>query len=284
MGESDRGRGDAPVEDGYLYVIGDGQTQDRWVGLLRAEGVRVWDPKTEIKPGEPWGRVIVEAVKHADAAVLLISERSQASAYVGREAYLAAEANVTIIPVRLDHSTLSDSVGYAIEGLQETDVSTDEEEHSAARRIVRLLPESVRSSGSVAVREAASKGYMFLSYADEDAEFVGRLRRFLTDRGYAFWDYRESERNYHVALSLELEEVIMGAAAMACVLSPDWKRSRWALRELAFADEADKPYLLLQARPMGPTLATAGMTFIDFQADERRGFELLDRELTRKGL
>jgi hypothetical protein len=70
----------------------------------------------------------------------------------------------------------------------------------------------LQQSAPIARPEIKSKGYVFISYADEDAQFVEELKSFLSKHGYAYWDFRESERKYDVDYSLELEGVIKGAA------------------------------------------------------------------------
>ncbi|MBK8024635.1 MAG: toll/interleukin-1 receptor domain-containing protein [Chloroflexi bacterium] len=156
------------------------------------------------------------------------------------------------------------------------------------RRLIASLPESVKQNAlrSAAQAEAApkSRGYVFISYAEEDSDFVDTLRDFLGVKGYGYWDYQASDRNFHTQLFLELEEVIKNAAATLSVLSPDWKKSTWTAKEYIFSEEVGTPVFLLMSREMGPTLVTAGVPYIDFTRDELVGFERLDRELRRKGL
>lgn len=85
-------------------------------------------------------------------------------------------------------------------------------------------------------------------------------------------------------MSLELEGVIIDAAATLSVLSEDWKRSRWTVREYFFSEEVKTPVFLLKAKEMSPTLAIAGLTFIDFTKSNEDGYKKLDRELKRKGI
>jgi hypothetical protein len=129
-----------------------------------------------------------------------------------------------------------------------------------------------------------AKGYVFLSYAEEDASFVDDLKSFLAKRGYAYWDYRESDRDYHQDLYLELEGVIAEASAMLSFVSPDWKRSRTAVKEYHYSTEVGIPVFLLRVRDPGPTLVIAGLPYIDFTGDKGAGFRRLERELSRKGL
>ena len=129
-----------------------------------------------------------------------------------------------------------------------------------------------------------TKGYVFISYAETDLDFVEKLRSFLAANGYGYWDYNESERDYHSQLFLELEAVILNAAATLSVLSPAWKQSIWSVKEYLFSDEVGTPVFLLRAKELGPTLVIAGMPYIDFVVDPARGFDKLERELERKGL
>jgi hypothetical protein len=56
--------------------------------------------------------------------------------------------------------------------------------------------QDIRGTSPVAASTRKSKGYMFISYADGDAEFVAELKLFLKKRGYAYWDFQESKRDY----------------------------------------------------------------------------------------
>jgi hypothetical protein len=51
------------------------------------------------------------------------------------------------------------------------------------------------------------------------------------------------------------------------------------MHELQFSKEVHKPVFLLRFRDPGPTLALAGMTFIDFIGARKTGFAKLDSEL-----
>lgn len=128
-----------------------------------------------------------------------------------------------------------------------------------------------------AASQSRDEDYVFISYASEDAEFVARLCRFLQRRSLPYWDYRRSDRKYQAPLSLEIEEAIGRASAVFAVLSEDWKKSRWAMREYFFAEDAGIPIFLLKVEPLCPTLAIAGMPYIDFTEDEAAGFGLLER-------
>ncbi len=149
--------------------------------------------------------------------------------------------------------------------------------------LVDSLTDKVQTVIPLMPSTTGSKGYIFTSYAEGDSQFVDGPKGLFGQRGYAHWDYRESERDCHTALFLQLEQAIPESSMIACVLSPYWKRAKWTVRELFFTDEAGRPYLLLLSRETGPP-ATAGMTYIDFSKNSEDRYAALDRELTRKKL
>jgi hypothetical protein len=131
--------------------------------------------------------------------------------------------------------------------------------------IESLKNNEFRISSPIASPHVKSKGYVFISYADEDANFVKKLKSFLKDHGYAYWDYRESNRNYQSDYTLDLEGIIKEAAATLSIISPEWKRSRDTFKELHFSELVGTHIFLIMIKVPGPTLLIAGMTYIDFK-------------------
>jgi len=154
---------------------------------------------------------------------------------------------------------------------------------SAFEHLLELIRD-LQGATPLSVAERQAKGYVFLSYADEDAAFVSDLKGFLKNQGYAYWDFQESDRNYQVDYTIELEEVIKGAAGTLSVVSPSWKRSKTAYRELHFSEEVGIPVFFLKVKEPGPTLAISGRTYVDFTREPDKGFRQLDAEMRRKGL
>lgn len=74
------------------------------------------------------------------------------------------------------------------------------------------------------------------------------------------------------------------AAAVLSILSSVWKLSKWAPTEYLFAEATGIPTFLLMVRPMGLTLLTAGMAYIDFNRDPGNAFAKLESQLHRKKL
>ena len=138
--------------------------------------------------------------------------------------------------------------------------------------------------GASAKVDSRNRGYAFFSHVEEDIPIVSKISGFLAIRSYAYWTYHESGRAYQKPTVLEIEERMVDCALMLAVISPDWKRSDWTQRELAFAREIKKPLFHLRWRNPGPTLAIAGDTYFDFERGEDDAFRKLGPELDKKGL
>jgi hypothetical protein len=129
-----------------------------------------------------------------------------------------------------------------------------------------------------------SKGYVLISYAEEDAAFVQLLATFLREHEYGLWEFKSGDRDYSGNFYEELESVIKNAAATLSVISPDWKNSTVAKQEFLFSKEIGTPVFFLRVSDPRPTLALAGVPFIDFSVGNDEAFAKLDRELQRRGL
>ena len=249
---------------------------------LRARGVTPWIDVENILPGSNWQTSLVDAVGAASAFIYVISAASLKSVFMAYELSHPAARGKPVFPVIIEDVNLGD-LPPAVADLQWADFRVSYE--VGLSRLLDGLGNELRGSGKpVSRRPSKSKGYAFLSYAEEDEDFVVELKGFLRDKGYAFWDYQESDRDYHSQWFLEVEGIITEAVATLSVLSEAWKRSKWTVREFFFSDEIGTPVFLLRAKHMGPTLVVAGLNYVDFTIDKVAGFNKLDRELVRKRL
>jgi TIR domain-containing protein len=232
----------------------------------------------KIAPGERWQLEIRQAVLHAAAVLVVSTPSANNSEWVKLETELALKTGIRTIPLLV----AAPPTLPALRAIQWVDFR--ENYDHALQELLSALPSPARRREPLPLQKPKSRGYVFLGYAEEDAGFIKSLVAFLRDRGYAYWDYRESDRNYQIELFLELAEAIKNAAATISVLSPDWKTSKWTPREFIFSEEVGTPVFLTMARPMEPTTLLAGRTFIDCHSDLRAGFSKLDDALRRKGL
>ena len=256
---------------------------DRLVHDLQSSGINTWHDVAQISPGENWQKAIEGGIRRASVLLYVSSKHSGSSEWMERELRACHQKSATVIPIVIDDEGARNIADHPLmSGLQFVDLRLDYE--TAVEPLKRTLMIAVGHSPPLRSEAPKSKGYVFLSYAEEDASFMSDLRDFLKGQGYAYWDYAESDRDYHAQLFLELEGVIRDATATLSVLSPDWKRSQWAIKEYLFSEEVNTPVFLLKAREPGPTLVIAGMPFIDFTESGTIGLEALANELQRKGL
>lgn len=260
------------------YSHQDRSIADRIIEQLDQLGVPTWSDR-EIKAGSNWQKEIDRAFDESDTVVFLLSPNSVSSPFSQNELDEALAKGKKILPV-LIRDVDPAAVPQALHSYHWIDLR-----HGDEQVLKSIAASTGRASETTPIKTTRkNKGYVFISYAEEDSDFVGGLKGFLKEKGYGYWDYEESDRDYHSQLFLELEEVILGATALFAILSEKWKRSNWTVREYFFAEEAKVPIFLLRAKQIGPTLAIAGIPYIDFTIDPASGFEKLNRELKRKGL
>lgn len=263
------------------YARRDQQFVEKVSTDLQRAGIRVWRDTEQIQPGQQWQRAIEDALTNAVALLYVSSQQSRSSGWMQHELLAFFRTGKLIIPIILD-DVGEHSLPSELQQFQWIDFR--ESYDDSIRKLLSVFPSDFKSKTPIASTDEQSKGYVFISYADEDSDFVEQLRGFLTKRKYGYWDYAESDRNYHTQFVRELEGVIIDAVATLSVLSEAWKDSQWTIREYFFSEEVNTPVFLLRAKEMAPSLAVAGTPYIDFVVNTDRGFEKLDRELKRKGL
>lgn len=257
---------------------------DQIVEALEKAGIRTWRDVDDIEPGENWVASIENAIREASAFVYLAGKGKQQSQWMMRELESLFKNRVdqsVLIPVVVGSSGL-DALPEMAKQFQSVDLSGKHEE--GLQKIVERLNEFAVEEPAAKIPEKKNKGYAFISYASEDFKFLEDLKQFLIEAKYGYWDFHENKRDYELQFHLELEGVIRDSEVMLCIISPDWKKSRWTPREFLFAEEIRKPIFLLRAKDLDPTLLIAGSSYIDFVSDKEQGFKELQRELNAKGL
>ncbi len=256
---------------------------EKLVHDLRSAGVETWHDVAQISAGENWQKAIERGMEQASVLLYIASMHSIKSSWVAYELGAYHSRGGIVIPVIIDDEgeiTIRNST--ILLGMQWVDFRRDYD--TALELLKRSLIEILGSGSPLSSEKHKTKGYAFLSYAEEDSVFLGELRKFLGTHGYAYWDYAESDRDYHAQLFLELEGVIRDATATLSILSPSWKQSQWTIKEYLFSEEVNTPVFLLKTKELGPTLVIAGMPYIDFIKSRNIGFDKLAKELQRKGL
>lgn len=262
------------------YARADRPFVDRLAVELQRAGVKTWIDTQDISPGANWDQEIEKGLFEAGLLLHVASEHSATSQWLSAELEAFLRTKGRAIPLIIDDAG-PNALPDALKLIQWVDFRTSFEQ---GLELLLKGIESLRSDRPVPSKTAKSKGYAFISYSTEDLIFVKELKSFLAERGYSFWDFHTSKRNYQIDFTLELEERIQNAETTLCVISPDWKKSRTTLQEMHFSYEVNKSVFLLRVRNPGPTLAISGKTFIDFTANRASGFTRLAEEMQDVGL
>jgi len=198
---------------------------------LQMAGIDTWVDVERIKPGSNWQKEIVLGLDQASILLYVSSKHSIDSTWMEREVSEYFRELERIIPIIIDEEGARNIPPY-LASIQWADFRQD---YNKAFDSLKDGVISITGSGpSIESRLKKSKGYVFLSYAEEDSEFLFELRTFLEDNGYAYWDFEKSDRDYQTQISLELEGIIREATATLSILSPAWKGSMWAVKEYFF--------------------------------------------------
>jgi len=122
----------------------------------------------------------------------------------------------------------------------------------------------------------------FISYKSEYRPFAQKVRDFLRGLGHQTWfdvdDIRKGEYfRDEIQKGLESAQTIIG------IVTPEALQSREVLTEwdFAFSSKGAKRLLLLRYHPTELPYWLKGVQYIDFVADEKRGFEQLAQVLSR---
>ena len=254
------------------------------VDALLGRGFKVWIDRIKLVPGEEWGRSIYDALRDAKALLWFAGRHTGSSSWMEEElrATMCLGEQVAIIPVLVEGAD-PDKLPTSLKSRQWVDARDDKD---TAIVLLSNALERYLGTPSQPIEQTSpqNEGYFFISYSVEDRQFLDDLKSFLKQKGYGYWDFHESKRDYQMQFHLELEGIIRDSRAVLCIITPDWKVSRWTHREYLFTEEIRKPIFLLRAQPLEPTLLIAGSSYIDFVEDRDRAFQELSRELSSAGL
>lgn len=266
------------MADIYLsYASGDSPFAEEFANRFRSIGYSVFTD-AQLEPGTNFARRIEQEIESASCVVSLWTEQSGESEWVRAEATMGLDGNKLVVVqcapdarIALPFSML-DIIRYPAEW---------EKLVTAVAQLVGRAPMVQPAPTPQAPR---NRGFAFISSVAEDAHHKNALASFLGERGYGYWDYGSSKRQYDAHLFDEIEERIKESALALIIVSNDWKKSKWAFREFYFCEELKKPYFLLRFEPMEPTLAISGIPRIDLGPDLDQGLKMLGAELKAAGL
>ncbi len=248
---------------------------------LRAKGIPTWIDKENIEPGTDYHEAIKTALLNASAVLYVSSKKSTSSRWLNLELqpYLN-RIGKPIIPIVLDNEG-EKQLPSSFKNLIQIDFRNDYK--NGYKNLIKILDFPI-SSTDIKKPELKSKGYAFISHADEDNSFVIELKSFLGKHNYSYWEYHENRRDYDKDYSIELEGIIKNAACTLSVVSKNWRDSKTSIQEFHFSKEVGTPVFILRVEDPGPTLLLSGLTFIDFTKNRKKGFADLNEALSHEDL
>lgn len=118
---------------------------------LEAAGIRCWKAPENIEPGAVWEEAIIEAITFCPMMILIWSGFSQGSKQVNRELTLAASAEKTIIPFRIENIQPQGAFAYYLSNTHWLDALSDPiEEH--LEQLCRRVSSALSHSESICIR------------------------------------------------------------------------------------------------------------------------------------
>lgn len=89
------------------YAKEDKEIADKIYDTLKAKGIPCWVAHRDIAAGQNWPDAISKAISNSRVMIVVLSEHTQKSLYVGREVYQAIDENLIVIPFCIEKVFLS---------------------------------------------------------------------------------------------------------------------------------------------------------------------------------
>ena len=96
------------------YSSKDKPVADAVCASLEKNSIRCWIAPRDILPGEDFPRAIIKGINESTVLVLIFSANANASPQVTREVTKAVSKGIIIIPFRIEHTPMSESMEYLI--------------------------------------------------------------------------------------------------------------------------------------------------------------------------
>src|SRR4051812_19808687 len=94
----------------YSHV--DKAAADATCAALERAGIRCWIAPRDITPGTEWSAAIVNAIDNCRVIVLIFSSNANSSRQIRREVERAITAGASVVPVRIENVTPTESLAY----------------------------------------------------------------------------------------------------------------------------------------------------------------------------
>ncbi len=286
------------LQDRANIFISYGHADARWRDIVvrhlrileREQRAVLWDAAA-IEPGDEWSQTIVNAIRQANIAILLLSPDFISSDYIAqKELPLLLERRkregIVLLPILVRPTAWTHISGLAeVQFLNDpskplSELSDDDRERvvgQMASRIVAIVEELLtEETRTLAMGDSltAAEPQFFISHSSADGDFAELLKLRMAQQGYAAWidsdrlgpgiDWRE-----------EIDQAIKKSRAVIAVMSVEARASEYVTYEWAFAWGAGVKIIpiMLKETPLHPRLAT--LQYLDFTKRTARPWDRL---------
>lgn len=127
------------------YATADEQEAHRIVGQVEGAGIPCWTAPRDIPPGANYAESIIDAIRHTELMVLLLSEHANESPHVANEVERAVNYRKPIVPVRLVDVKPSRPIELHISTRQWVEMwGSTENRELGMKRLISTLRDSLR--------------------------------------------------------------------------------------------------------------------------------------------
>lgn len=137
---------------GYAFISYSTKNQsfaDATKKLFKDAGIDTWMAPYDIPPGSKYAEVINQAVKNCSCCVLLLSNDSQKSIWVGKEIERAINYKKTIIPVQIEDVELNDEFEFYISTNQIIAIRKIDKESNEIKNLLKSVASFTESKLSL---------------------------------------------------------------------------------------------------------------------------------------
>jgi hypothetical protein len=106
------------------YASKDKAAADAACAVLEARNIRCWIAPRDVRPGQPYGEAIIDAIHGCRVMVLVFSSNANVSGHIPKEVERAVSSGVTIIPLRIENVSPAKSLDYFIGSVHWLDAMT----------------------------------------------------------------------------------------------------------------------------------------------------------------
>lgn len=164
-------------QDDYVFISysrRDREFVEKLSSDLRKRGISVWIDTENIQAGTNWQSEIERGLGNASALIFVISPNSTKSKWMIEELTATIQLHKIVLPVIIRDVDVNE-LPPLIRQIQWADFRASYADGFSS--LIKGLESISRSPTPLKALEKKSKGYIFISYAEEDADFAQELKK-----------------------------------------------------------------------------------------------------------